>query len=160
MRRFILRAIWSCPLLLALLVTSIGFARSVEIRQNAEYIVPIESADLQPYATHTFQIRRRQTDQGVRTMDYDLPVELTGVAQEIDLLEVSPNRFEGAHAVADCQELPEFNCKLTYRNLSVDAPNAESTLLQRYNGAELAGRTAISRSFRGSGEPIGILKVR
>lgn len=103
-----------------------------------------------------FRIRAR--DEGFRAQ-YDLPLDLTGVKNEIDVKgNVNADGIllmEGPHATLTCI-LTEKMCHAEYRDIVVDLEKVQSRLqAQGLGEAEIQSRLLVSDRF--GGEPIGVI---
>ena len=124
------------------------------------YYVPVEDQDLAPFATYEFS-GKWKVNEGKRSFEYDLPVELTGNKIEIELNETTPGIFVGPHAKAECQENAEFTCVIQYSNLVMDQKRAEEAIQAKFSdGTTIDGKTQVMRFFTRGSDPIGILTFK
>jgi hypothetical protein len=129
-------------------------------RQESSYKIPVKDPELEPHAFHYIKIKWKSLEEGARVFDYSIPKELDGVGQDIELSEVTPGRFEGPKAGADCVDGESFNCSIKYHDLVVDEYAAELELDALYTDPEVrAGRGTVSIQFRRDPEPQGIMET-
>lgn len=129
-------------------------------RGSARYEVPTEDEDLKPFATYEIKnIRTRERSGGGVEIRYELPLELTGAANEIRLQSTNKTtngtftNFKGINGEANCDATA---CNVRYKNVNVDLAAVKSTLLsQGITGLDLDRRLKISAQF--SGDPAGII---
>jgi hypothetical protein len=145
-------AVW----IFGVLLSMSSFAR--DARQEASYRIPVEEAELEAHSHHKLRLKWKSLEPGKRVMNYDLPNELDGLGQEIELSETTPNQFYGPKGYAACEEGEAFMCQIRYHDLARDDAEAERILAERYVDAdEFAGRSTISSAFRAEPEPQGVL---
>ncbi len=128
-------------------------------RGSARYEVPTEDEALKDSAMYEIRdIRTRERD-GVVQIRYSLPLELTGVKNEVRLESTGPSadgtftRFKGEKGAANCDAL---TCNVHYKNVKVDLPLVEKILVsQGLTGLDLKNRLKISEQF--GGDPAGII---
>jgi hypothetical protein len=153
-----------------LLTTLATFALNLQAPENpypepgqgsARYEVPTEDADLKSSAMYDINdIRTRQLQDGTVEINYRLPLELTGAANEIRLQSTNQvtngtfTNFKGANGEANCDS---ETCNVRYKNVTVDLAAVKSLLIsQGVSGLELDHRLKISALF--SGDPAGVIR--
>lgn len=130
---------------------------------QAIYEVPVLDPLLQGAASFGMKIKSitlGDQNSGYSTsQSYELPQALTGVAQEIVVINSSdnPNSFKGPHAESECtQEDLEVACILRYQNLDGSLQQAENFLKSlKLPSDELAKRIRVAKAF--SCDPVGVL---
>ena len=128
-------------------------------RGGARYEVPTEDEDLKPFASYEIKdIRTRERRGGVE-IRYELPIELTGVVNEVRLQSTNKTtngtftNFKGPNGEANCDAK---SCNVRYKNVNVDLDAVKSTLLgQGITGLDLERHLKLSAQF--SGDPAGII---
>lgn len=144
-----------------ILVAAIALSSSFVFAQT--YEVPVDGSNGEAEYAH-FELKNFSVVQDGNTMKlkYELPLEITGVLNEVELSGVLDGSavatLSGELGKATCS-LTTSTCKIRYENLQLDAGRAQS-LLQSMNlsPAELSARLSVGLQFRA--DPIGIVKFR
>ena len=129
-------------------------------RGGARYEVPTTDDDLKPFATYPIKdIHTTESADGVVTIAYTLPLELTGAENKIVLSSTDKTtngaytNFKGPNGEANCDAQA---CNVRYKNVDSDLGLVKSLLIsQGVGGLELGKRIEIARQF--SGDPAGII---
>lgn len=152
-----------------LLVTLGIFSNFVDAREGdrkviGSYEVPYMGDDALVRAASryeiTYKIRDRKGD-GLK-ISYDLPLELTGAHNDIDLRRSSPdgNEWRGDNSEGTCHEIEgRLVCRLKYKNLTLDPVHASDIILEKFLDEKTAqAKEDVMYQFQSEG--IGILDLR
>jgi hypothetical protein len=132
------------------------------IKMPAVYEVPTTSEELASIGKFSFTAKIKKLQSGNTQISYDLPIELTGVEQDIKITNTvnNPQIFTGFRANVRCASLgSEQACTLEYNqtNLlggSADAINFLST--QNLSPEDLTKKSRLATLF--GCDPIGVLQ--
>ena len=131
--------------------------------QGPIYIAPVpqDEPELLPYAKFPLGPVGRSEKNGIVTILYPLPFELTGVNQMIELQGPVPtaghkSRLSGAHAKALCDD---HQCAITFSGLEHDFPILKQQfLVAGMNSQEMGLRLRLANHF--VDDPHGIMIFR
>lgn len=145
-------------LFLSLMTAVLTVPASAQLQISGSYLLPVDDPALIPYADFDINVKWDSEVPGQRAFRYRLPRIVDGVANAIELREVSPSRFEGPKAVAECGDGARPVCHVKYRHLQVDPLLAEHLINVTFpNEFERNARVEIMRRFTNDPEPIGIV---
>lgn len=135
-------------------------------RPEGTYELPTADAALKPFAAFMLEkVDLRPHGDEIR-LRYDLPEDLTGGKSVRIVLAGTAGAdgavtLAGARATATCQDDGDgglSGCAMKYKNLPIDAAQADAYLESKYAGAaDLAQRKAVFQLF--NHEPIGVVRV-
>lgn len=116
-----------------------------------EVPVPEELKDVAVFAVKNVQTRTRN---GVEEIKYNLPLELTGIANRIRLKSKPDGSYVGPNAEGTCEE---GVCHLKYKDLNFDRLAVRDLFAEQgIVGVELDRRMQVFEHF--SGDPAGIIR--
>lgn len=129
--------------------------------KDGNYNVPVESEDLVQSSNYKSKYKVRDRGGAIDRIKYDLPVELTGEANRVEISYTGDREFpwSGELAKGDCQETDgKFTCHLVYKKekLSLDSQKTEAAIRNAFAGneEEVQRRLRVAEIFRS--EPAGI----
>lgn len=124
------------------------------IETTATYEVPVPD-NLKDVATFELDDVYKTIKPGSRDLRYVLPLEITGVKNEIKLHSDDGKQFSGPNADAVCAR---DVCNIKFKNLSFDRQLASNVISAKgFTGQALDRRLAVFDSF--SGDPAGIIRL-
>ena len=132
------------------------------IKQTVEYTIPVSKPELEPYSHYKFKIKWISQTPGHRAIKYDLPFELDGLGQGIELTEDTPNHFTGLYATAECDETSSLRCRIHYHDINKNPEEAKvaakAVILATYKDTTFQqGRIEVMESFMSDPEPDGVM---
>jgi hypothetical protein len=136
-------------------------ASAASLLPEGQYSVPVEPR-LQALATFPLnEIIHRETE-GIVTLSYDLPIELTGVAHDRVWLRGDSKsgpefKMSGPRGEGSCfRSEKALSCSVNLTPVRIDRPHLEEKLRQISSSpAEVLDRLEVARTFES--DPIGIV---
>lgn len=135
-----------------------------ELTRTGVYWVPVGPEHIQYGMFFISAVEIKNLGESIK-IEYDLPVELTGVPNRIELegplVNEGPMHLTGPMGKADCPRSGEVDrCKISYQGLTYDPALREQHLKSiSKSPAELTSRQAVAWQFQFGGEPGGFLSV-
>jgi len=129
---------------------------------TAQYEVPVDNQSLKQSALFSFKVKERKLSSGQVKLNYDLPMELIGVEQDIALIgnKNDPSTFKGPDTVSNCVKGAELQivCLMQYKLVQgTELDVVEYLQTQNLTPQQFADKLAVSKLFRCG--PIGILSI-
>ena len=153
-------------ILSTLLMASLSFAHGGNQQiKTGDYYVPV-AEQLNEYALFPLTDIEIEHEGDDVEIEYDLPVELTGVVNRIEFKGVVPASgpmiLNSNYGKMECPAANDFsNCAVSYKNLNFD-DRALTKLLEQISASddELNKRQLVAQRFRFGGEPHGFVRVK
>lgn len=134
---------------------------AVAENKDGNYNVPVENEDLVQSSDYESDYNVHERDGEIDRIKYDLPIELTGEYNKIEIYYTGDAEFpwSGDLAKGDCHETDgQFTCNLVYEKekLVLDSQKAETAIRSTFAGSEeeIQRRLQVAEIFRS--EPAGI----
>ena len=141
-----------------LFLSQLSYARPI----RGTYEVPVELAELKPFAKFPVKFKSSNYDGGFEQLTFPLPVELTGEVLEISMDKTpDTDRWLGPQVEANCSKKGRyFECQLRFKNLPYNLAGIRSLMEAKFpgdvNSQDLGQNVA---EFFGA-EPVGILRYK
>jgi len=143
---------------LSVFAAHMGLADS---RADGNYNVPVQEESLSDSSNYNTEYKYRDNDGEITRFKYDLPLELTGESNKIDISYTGDAEFpwSGEVAKGDCSDVEgTFKCNLIYtkEKLTLDPVKTEEVIRRNFAGneSEIQRRLQVAEIFRS--EPAGI----
>ncbi len=140
---------------------SVAFDVSAKVLK-AFYEVPTSQAEL--VNSNKFQIKQLEMiaeADGQTTLKYTVPVELTGLPNEIDFkgpLTSEGGQLSSEYGILNCvSNEKQMMCSVSYLELKFDNALAQKFMAEKFTSIELEKRSSLQAKF--STDPIGILHI-
>jgi len=125
------------------------------------YEVPV-TGDIQPHSTFQVKFKADNYDRNPVSIEFPLPLELTGNQEYIHLSQSTPNStiWNGPKVDATCaKEGRWFVCQMKFHDLPIDLARSQEVIANRYTDpAQAEGILEVVKRF--SGEGIGVLRYK
>lgn len=130
-------------------------------KADGNYNVPVQEENLSDSSNYATEYKYHENNNEITRLKYDLPLELTGESNKIDISYTGDAEFpwSGDAAKGDCSDVDgTFKCNLIYtkEKLSLDPVKTEENIRRNFAGneSEIQRRLQVAEIFRS--EPAGI----